>query len=67
MLYTTCRNIQQRSGIEHVKVVWQQVVVFEMGGRGWTELAKETPGFRSYLTATPATLYNFATLCDCTR
>jgi len=27
-----------------------------LGGRGWTELSKEAPGFRSYLAPTPATL-----------
>ncbi len=29
------------------------------GGRGWTELAKEAPGFHKYLAPTPATLSSF--------
>ena len=35
--------------------------------QGWTELAKETPGFRSYLAPTTATLFTFTTIYDCTR
>ena len=38
-----------------------------MGGRGWTELAKETPGIRSSLAPTPATLLRSATIYDCPR
>ena len=35
-----------------------------MGGRGWTELVKETAGFCSYLAPTSATLFS-ATIDDC--
>jgi len=38
-----------------------------MGGRGWTELAQETPEFHSCLAPTPATLSNFATFCNDTQ
>ncbi len=46
--------------------MWLQIVVFEMGGRGWTELAKETPGGCLRLAPTLATLSNLATFCDYT-
>jgi len=31
---------------------------------GWTELAKEAPGFRSCLAPTPATLAGLTIICD---
>ena len=43
--------------------MWQQIVASEMGGRGWAETAKETPGFaRSSLQAqTPSGQLNDVT------
>lgn len=32
---------------------WLQVVVFGMGGQGWTQLAKETPGVHALLVRNP--------------
>jgi len=41
---------------------------FELvGGRGWTELAKEAPGFHVFFAPTPATLSNFTIIRYCTR
>ena len=37
-----------------------------MNGRGWTELAKETPGFRFYLAPITTTLFRFTNIYDCT-
>ncbi len=46
-----------------MEAVWSQIVAFEMDGWGWTELAKETPGFRlcPVWTGHPLQLRNFLT------
>ena len=43
-----------------------EFVIFVGKNKGWTELAKEAPGFHSFLAPTPATLSNFTIIRYCT-